>query len=254
VRPVVEGIGPIKAIRALERSEGLFLLPGDIRLADLESELTGFWNEAVQRKVRGFRGTAALSTLVNLTAEAVKPDVIFYDSGPNIGALNRAILLDCDFFAVPAAADLFSIRAIKTLGHTLAQWVSSWRVISELAPDSYDCLPGKPKLLGYIPQRFKTYGNKPASNYKALFGRIERAVGEEVLSVLRSIDPELGSAATPPLNLGEIKEFGALANTSQQQGVPIAVVKAGTPEQRGVAETVFRSLAEAILRKISLGR
>lgn len=250
VKPVTEGTGEPKLIEPIERYEGLFLLPGDIRLAEFEAQLSSFWAECFQRRIRGFRGTTALSFVVDQLAKQVNADIVFYDSGPNIGALNRVILLDCDYFAIPAAADLFSLRAIKTLGHTLAQWITEWRTISELAPDALYLLPGRPKLLGYIPQRFKVYGGRPAADYATVFPRIERAVQEDVFAVLRSLDTGLVAAASPPLRIGEIKEFGALANASQQQGVPISRVNAGTPDQRAAAFAAFDDLARVVLSKI----
>jgi cellulose biosynthesis protein BcsQ len=250
VRPIVDGSGDIHLIKPIERAENLFLLPGDIRLAEFEAELSGFWGECFQRRIRGFRGTTALSALVDQLARQLRADMVFYDSGPNIGALNRVILLDSDFFIIPAAADLFSLRAINTLGHTLVEWITDWRTISELAPDDVYLLPGKPRLLGYIPQRFKVYAGRPASNYASFFPRIERAVQEQVLTRLRKLDPTLGSAAASPLKLGEIPEFGSLANASQQQGVPMALADAGTRSQRDAAEDFFAKLAATIVDKI----
>lgn len=252
VRPVVEGSGDVRTLAPIERFENLFLLAGDIRLAEFEAELASFWSECFQRRGRGFRGTTALSTLVGAAAEAVDAHLVIFDSGPNIGALNRAILLDCDYFAIPAAADLFSLRAIKTLGHTLAGWVKDWRTISELAPDGVRLLPGRPHLLGYIPQRFKVYGGSPAQDYASMFPRIERAIQEDVLAVLKRVWPPLGAPAATPLKLGEIKEYGALANASQQQGAAMWNARAGSPEQRQGAREAFYQLARELTRRVGL--
>jgi cellulose biosynthesis protein BcsQ len=254
LKPVTEGIGEPRSIEPKECFNGLYLIPGDVRLAEFEAQLAGFWAECFQRRIRGFRGTSALSKIVDETARRIGADIIFYDAGPNIGALNRVILLDCDYFAIPAAADLFSLRAIKTLGHTLIEWISEWRTISELAPDDIYLLPGSPKPIGYIAQRFKVYGRRVASNYAAMFPRIERAVQEEVISELKKLDPELISAVSSPLRIGEIKEFGALAAASQVQGVPIWQVDAGTPDQRQAAYEAFIGLAENLLGKIGRAR
>jgi cellulose biosynthesis protein BcsQ len=252
LRPVSEGSGEAKYIEPIERSNNVFLLPGDIRLAEFETELASFWSECFQRRVKGFRGSTSLSTVVNNAAKAVQADIVLYDSGPNIGALNRIVLLDCDFFAIPAAADLFSIRAIKTLGHTLASWVSQWRMISELAPSDIPMIPGRPRLLGYIPQRFRVYGGAPSQDFASMFPKIERAVQEDVIALLGAIDLFLVSAATPPLKLGEIKDFGALAANSQREGLAMANARTGTTLQRTEAAEAFRELAEVILSKVGL--
>ena len=122
VKPIVESTGPVKTVKVIElpgHSSRLMLLPGDIKLSDFEADLNEFWRECFQRKRRGFIGTMAFSQLVNDICESKDTDYVFYDSGPNIGALNRSILLDCDYFAVPVSYDLFSVRALQTLGRSL---------------------------------------------------------------------------------------------------------------------------------------
>lgn len=250
VKPVVDGVGSVRMVKPIERWDNLFVLPGDIRLAEFESHLSTFWSECFQRRVRGFRGTAALSQLVEQTARSISAEVVLYDSGPNIGALNRAILLDCDFFMVPAAADLFSLRAIKTLGHVLHDWILEWRTVSQLAPDSVPLLPGCPRLIGYMPQRYRVYSGRPASNYASVFPRVERAVKEDLMAVLASVDPQLVDSAIAPLAIGEIKDFGSLANSSQQQGVPMWLANDGTDDQRSAALAAFSGLANNVLARI----
>ncbi len=121
MKSVVEAEGDYKFVEPIETSiKNLWLLPGDIRLAEFESSLNEFWGNCLQRKVKGFRGTNSLSSLVNECSKKLNTDYIFYDTGPNIGPLNRVILLDCNYFIVPAACDLFSVRALKSLGRVLA--------------------------------------------------------------------------------------------------------------------------------------
>src|SRR5260370_20492647 len=97
LKPIAEAAGEIRPIPPLERLTNIFLLPGDVRLSEFEQELTPMWNECFQRKHRGFRGTTALSRLVNQAATQNTVDFVFYDAGPNIGPLTHAILLDCDY-------------------------------------------------------------------------------------------------------------------------------------------------------------
>lgn len=208
VKPIVEASGEIKPIQAIERLTNIFLLPGDVRLSEFEQELSPLWNESFQRKQKGFRGTTALSRVVNQAARDHEIDFVFYDAGPNIGPLNRVILLDCDAFIVPAACDLFSLRALKTLGRTLVTWIEDWQTILELAPDDMYLLPGLPKFLGYIPQRYRVWGGAPAADYSKYLPRIEKSIGADVVAVLKRADARLVPESATGNQLGQIKDFG----------------------------------------------
>jgi AAA domain len=251
IKPISEASGPFKVITPIEPGiPGLFLLPGDIRLSEFENDLAGFWGECLQRKIRGFRGTTALSELVNEVSQQHEIDYVFYDSGPNIGPLNRAILLDCDYLIVPVACDLFSLRALKTLGRTLVEWITSWSTISDLAPHGMPLLPGNPAFLGYVPEGFKVYGGVIAQGPSAFLSRIDREIHSQVVALLRKLDPDLVVGGTQSLKLGEIKHFGALVPASQIEGVPLHQVSAGSADQRQSAQLAFSSLAQKVDQKI----
>jgi cellulose biosynthesis protein BcsQ len=248
LRPIVQATGDLYQIDPVEPGiKRVLLLPGDIRLSDFEQELTQMWGDCFQRKLRGLRGTSALSLLVNLISTDQSIDYVFYDCGPNIGPLNRVILLDCNYFIVPAACDLFSIRALKTLGQTLATWVSDWRMIDRLAPDGIYLLRGDPRFLGYIPQRFRVYRGQVSRGYSRYLSQIEKHIASDVVKVLRKIDPKLASKSLSQNKLGQIKDFGSLANESQIQGVPLMRANAGTIEQRRQAGMAFEAIARKII-------
>jgi cellulose biosynthesis protein BcsQ len=248
LRPIVQATGDLYQIEPVEPGiSKVLLLPGDIRLSDFEQELTQMWSDCFQRKLRGLRGTSALSQLINVISADHSIDYVFYDCGPNVGPLNRVILLDCNFFIVPAACDLFSIRALKTLGQTLATWVSDWRMIDRLAPDGIYLLRGDPRFLGYIPQHFRIYRGQVASGYSRYMSQIEKHIASDVVKVLRKIDPKLASTSLSQNKLGQIKDFGTLANESQIQGVPLMQANAGTPEQRRQAQLAFENIARKII-------
>jgi len=253
LKPVCDGTGDLRFVGALERLPNVYLLPGDVRLAEFEQQLTPAWSESFQRKVRGLRTTTALSQLVGQTAQDLSIDIIFYDAGPNIGPLNRIILLDCDYFIVPAACDLFSIRALKTLGHTLVSWIEDWQTILDLVPTGMYLLPGSPRFIGYVPPRVKTYGGDVSSSYAKYLPRIEKSVESDVVTVLRRLDARLVAPAGDRYELGQIKDFGTVANASQLEGVPIQDVRAGNPSQREEAKEAFLKLARALLHRAGTG-
>lgn len=252
IKPVVESTGSVIAIKPNERLTNIFLIPGDIRLSEFEQDLQQIWNECLQRKMRGFRGATAISEVVNLVANEIDADFVFYDVGPNIGALNRVVLLDCDHFIVPAACDLFSTRALSTLGQSLSSWINDWKVITQLAPDGVLLLPGMPKFLGYILQKFRMYGGTISGDFAPYVAKLEKAANSDIATVLRRIDKNLASASVSHNKLGQVKDFGALATLAQDQGVPFAKVKYGNPSQKVEAKAEFARIAKQIIQRTGL--
>lgn len=247
VKPIVEATGELRVVNPIELADRLLLLPGDIRLAEFEEDLSAMWAECLQRKVRGFRGTTALSRLVNAVCAERAVDFVFYDTGPNIGPLNRVLLLDCDFFIIPAACDGFSIRALRTLGKTLKGWIRDWATIAELAPDGQYLLPGAPRLAGYIPQRFRVYGGVPTMEHSSFLPKIEKYVFSDVIARLKEISPDLAPFPVSELRLGDVKDFGTLAASAQRSGVAICDSEAGTSDQRDAAQSTFLAIAKKLI-------
>jgi cellulose biosynthesis protein BcsQ len=246
VKPISEALGPIKVVTPIEPGiENVYLVPGDIRLSEFESDLNNFWAECLQRKARGFRGTTAISDLVGALVREHKIEYVFYDSGPNIGPLNRVILLDCDEFVVPVACDLFSLRALHTLGRTLVEWITSWETIAELAPEGTTLLKGRPRFSGYIPEGFRTYGGEPVRLAQSFLRRIDREIESQIIALLRGVDAELVADRTN-FRLGDVKDFGTLVPASQRDGTPLYKADAGAPYQRQEAHDALSAIAEII--------
>ncbi|HVN61915.1 MAG TPA: ParA family protein, partial [Gaiellaceae bacterium] len=56
VKPLSEALGGVTKVEPIESGiEGVYLVPGDIRLSEFESDLNEFWAQCLQRKARGFR-------------------------------------------------------------------------------------------------------------------------------------------------------------------------------------------------------
>jgi cellulose biosynthesis protein BcsQ len=248
VRPVIDSNSDAMDIRPYRIENNLYLLHGDLKLSNFELELANSWTECFQRKTRGLKATTALSSVVSSVAKRFKIDYVFFDVGPNIGSLNRVVLLDCDYFIVPAACDLFSLRALATLGRTIAGWVADWKVISSIAPASMAILKGHPKFLGYIPQRFRVYRGVATQGHARLIGRIGKGIGSDVVNVLRATDSSLAQSASTDFKLGEVRDFNQCALGSQLEGVPIEEYSKATELQKSQAAHTFDSIAKKIIR------
>lgn len=259
IKPVVEGRGGVVDIEEWNVSDnGIHLLPGDVLLAEYEEELPAAWTECFARRTRGYDVTTALAQVVNRTAEKIGADVILYDVGPNVGALNRCILLDCDFFITPVAADLFSLRALSTVGRSVAKWIKDWRTIKELAPvgDKPRLLVGKPAYLGYITSAFKVNSGRNAANpHSDWENRIAPRVRDRVIQDIKAVDPTL-VPQSGSYKIGSIKHFHSLAPSAQQYGVAIGElrgkVNSGHYPQVDEAKTEFESVAAEIIKRAGL--
>lgn len=247
LKPVSEGTGTLASREPVKVRDGLFLAVGDIRLAEFESSLSDGWNLCLNRNRRGYVCTVALSRFVDDLLEMTDAEYVFFDAGPNVGPLNRAILLDCTHFVVPVACDLFSTRALKTLGYSLSDWVTTWQRVAEMAPDGTRLLRGTPKLLGYVPQGFRIYGGRMADSPLAVLETLESRVVDFVWKPLQKAYNLPSKEKPTRLRLAEVKNFGTLVVDAQKQGTPLWEVQAGYAANKAEARKAFHDLAQTVV-------
>jgi hypothetical protein len=188
-----------------------------------------------------------LSTLAQRLATSLNADYVFYDTGPNIGPLNRAILLDCDHFIVPAGCDVFSVRALRTLGKTLTTWINRWAAFHAITPQGASLLPGEPAFLGFAMQGFRIYSGgmvRMAAKYQAQF---ERRLLPDLIGPLRRISQDLSPSSASASRLIDVKDFATLVQQSQEQGVPLWQVFGGPAYQLEEARNAFHDLAQEVI-------
>lgn len=253
LRPVVQLGKEVVEVDPYERAEKVYLLPGDIKLSEYELDLQQSWVDCLQRKIKGFLGTTALAQLVEAAADKVDADFVFYDVGPNIGPLNRTILLDCEHFIVPAACDYFSTRALSTLGHSVANWIRDWDVIAKLAPNDVPILSGRPTYLGFVLQRFRMYGGEIANTYREYARQLERHSHSDIVAVLREVGEDLAPGSLSQFRLGQIKDFSSLAPLAQRQGVALSDVQGGVQYLKDQARVAFEDFAQKVIARIRGG-
>jgi cellulose biosynthesis protein BcsQ len=259
VKPVVEGRGGVVDIPTFSiPSKKIHLLPGDVLLSDYEEELPSAWTECFARRTRGYDVTTALSQVTERAGKKLKADVCLYDVGPNVGALNRAVLLDCDYFITPVAADLFSLRALSTVGRSVGKWISDWQTIRALASDADKkrLFMGKPGYLGYITSAFKVNSGRNAANPHLEWERkIAPRVKDRIVKDLEEIDPSL----VPPggqNKIGGVKHYHSLAPEAQKHGVAIGslrpYVNPGHNPQVTDAKNTFAAIAKEVIKRAGI--
>jgi len=258
IKPVVRGRGgPVEIPVYNTTHANVLIAPGDVLLADYEEELPDAWTRSFARNERGYDVLRALSDAVEILATAHRADVVMYDVGPNVGPLNRVILLDSDFFITPVAADLFSLRALSTVGRAVGKWITDYRTIQSLAPAGHSrLLNGWPKYLGYITSAFKVNVGRRASNpHEHWENNIAPRVTTRVVNVLNDINPSLVPNAGNN-KIGGVKHFQSLAPSAQENGVAIGqlqgLVNSGYNPTIAEARAQFQTLATAIRARAGL--
>ncbi len=259
VKPVVMGIGDVAEIpvhAVATETKRLLLAVGDVLLSAYEEELPAAWTDSFARKPRGYAVMGALHKAVSLLASKHKVDVVLFDVGPNVGPLNRTIMLGCDAFITPVAPDLFSLRALSSVGSAVGRWIQDWRTVQMLAPEDRkaELLPAAPKYLGYIVSAFKAYGGAKAQPHEYWEAKIAPRVRSRVVEVLRKIDPAL--VLNPPYKIADVKHYQSLASVAQDIGLPIGWlggnVNSGYAPEVAAADKLFADIASEVYKRVEL--
>lgn len=257
IKPVVLGKGGIKDVALFELPNGAFLCPGDVLLADYEEELPGGWTDSFARKERGYDVMCALSRAARALGEKCGADIILYDVGPNVGPLNRTILLDSDFFATPVAADLFSLRALSTVGRALGRWIKDWATVRKLANGAAkQLIHGTPTYMGYITSAYKVSSGRVATRpHEYWEAKIAPRVRDKIVQDLHAANPKL-VPHDGRNKIAAIKNFQSLAPQAQEFGLAIGKLRGhvnpGYYAQVDEAADEFNTLTREIVRRMGL--
>lgn len=260
--PLVSGAGDVEDPEAAVVRQGqVWLAPGDIGLSEFEAIMPGAWVEALAGNERGFRVTSAPFRLMRSLAEAVDADYVFVDLGPNVGALNRAVLLGSDYIIIPMASDLFSIRALPSVGNSVETWVRQWATALTVAPNlTFDIPEGKPKVLGYVSQQFNVYRGEATQAFSRWIEQMPQEIDRGLLQPLAQHDDGRGSTLADPARdsgpkVGDLKNFHSLvphAQTLRQAIFELTaddVVRGGQVTRARQSEEQFRELCENIIER-----
>ncbi|MEN9671665.1 MAG: hypothetical protein RL018_1942, partial [Pseudomonadota bacterium] len=118
VNTVYESIKPLTAIGDFKApilqsvNENLKLIAGDLSLSSFEDHLSEQWGKALSTDTneRAMLMLSSFWRMAQNSANEMQADVIIFDVGPNLGAINRSILIGTDHVIIPLAADMFSLQ------------------------------------------------------------------------------------------------------------------------------------------------
>ena len=134
LQPLLNRTGDIEQPYLEQIAPRLSLIVGDLSLSATEDAFSIQWQACLDRRPRAFRVISALWRILQTAANDSGAEIVLVDVGPNLGALNRAVLVATDYVVVPLGTDLISLQGLRTLGPTLRDWRNAWK-------DRYDRNP-----------------------------------------------------------------------------------------------------------------
>jgi cellulose biosynthesis protein BcsQ len=203
------------------------LIPGHPNMSVIEDKLSDAWAGVRARSVGGYRITNWCHQLLRDLED--KYDLVVFDVGPSLGALNRSIILASDFVVTPFGCDIFSLLGIRNI----SDWIRKWDAIymksvedgiqeQPLAFKTYQIISNtenKHRFLGYSVQKYVSRqfkeGPRPVKSYDEIMKRIPGTVQSAMDQfVPKGVDEE-------QLQLGHIPYLYSLVPMAQAAKAPM---------------------------------
>ena len=260
VAPLLE-VNDIAEPMTYKVSDNLRLLSGDLRLSTFEDELSLQWNQALSDSGnrRAMMVQSAFWRVAQNRAEKMDAQLIIFDVGPNLGAINRSVLIGTDHVVVPLAADMFSLQGLRNLGPSLSKWKKGWQErLAKLGdkPLSQPIPAGDTRPLGYIAMQHQERLSRPVKAYGAWLDRMP-AEYRSSLSLANSTKI-FASVKDDPECLALLRHYKSLIPMAQEARKPVFLLKSADGAIGSHAASVtqayddFRTLAKKILKKIDI--
>lgn len=206
----------------------LYLIPGDVNLSGFEDMLSSEWPNSMgdNNLYRPMRILSSFWQVMQMAVEKIQADIILVDIGPNLGAINRSVLVATDYVVIPLGADLFSLQGLKNLGPTLKSWQSLWQkrlgnwtasAEAQSYPD-FNLPQGKMQPIGYLCQQHSVRLDRPVKAYDKWVNRIPAVYRESVLNEKKDT---FTKQADDPYCLATIKHYRSLIPMAQERHKPI---------------------------------
>ena len=204
------------------------LLRLHVNLSGYEDVLSAEWPNSMgdNNLYRPMRILSSFWQVMQEAARKVQADIILVDIGPNLGAINRSVLVATDYVSIPLGADLFSLQGLKNLGPTLRSWKNLWQKrldnwntnVEKSGYPNFDLPQGKMLTIGYLCQQHGVRLDRPVKAYDKWVQRIPAVYREAVLDE----DPVDGmKQENDPYCLATIKHYRSLVPMGQEHRKPI---------------------------------
>lgn len=226
ITPLIKGLGDIVDPQLTPVSDNLGIVAGSLNLSQFEDQLSDSWPKCADEDERAFRVISAFYRIMQKGAEKQNASVILADLGPNLGAINRSILIASDYVVIPLASDLFSLQGLQNLGPTLKKWRKQWDERKQKKPHDidFDLPEGSIEPIGYILMQHAVRLDRPVQSYQKWAQRIPETYNKEILDLERKISQEI-RVENDPNCLASLKHYRSLMAMSQEARKPVFNLK-----------------------------
>ncbi len=223
VQPLKRGTGDISDPHVEIIGERLGLVLGDMALSTFEDDLSEVWPKCLAGDPRAFRITSAFWRVAQKAGQKHAADVILFDLGPNLGAINRASLIASDYVVIPLGPDLFSLQGLQNLGPALRTWRDGWKKrLQENPPQDFDLPPGGIRPIGYMVLRHSIRLDRPVKAFERWIARMPSTYAEAVLE--KPPDDSL-TIDDDPNCIAKLKDYRSLMPLAQEARKPMFFLK-----------------------------
>lgn len=260
-------IEPIECVPVTGR-DGLFLLPGHIRLSEYEVTL-GIAQElsASLQPLQNLPG--AMTYLLDATASEMAADYVLVDLNPSLGAINQNLLMTSEYFIVPTTPDYFSLMAMHSLAHILPRW-HSWSAEAQRKPAlrdaTYPFPQVTPQFLGAVLQKYRPRAGAPTVGFQQWIDEITKYTADTLVPLLAALAMTRPAHVYAQLQgftdtycLAQIADFNTLIARSQDTRTPVfalsdqqlghvGVVLEGDRKKRDEFRAIFAKLADRVVK------
>lgn len=192
------------------------------------------------------RGLSSTLVFHKMLSQLTHYDYVFFDVSPSLGAINRTVLLSCDFFLSPLSIDIFSLKAFENISAWMQKWRQQWKYtvnspqlnggdnIVQEAQTIYGA-----RFIGYVSQQYiakrdASGERRPVKSYDEIIRQLDSEIEKHFADDLK---PE------QPYEIGKIPNLHSLAPMSQSRRKPIFALES----KDGIVGAHFAKVKEARL-------
>jgi len=224
---------PSEPVKGKENRFHTDLIPGHPNMSVIEDKLSDAWSDVRARDVGGYRITNWCHQL--LQSLEGQYDIVVFDVGPSLGALNRSIILACDFIVTPFGCDIFSLLGIRNI----SEWIRKWDLIytrsvedgiqeNPTAFKKYEIIADtaqKHRFLGYSVQKYVSRQFKTGPRAVKSYDEIMQQIPGTVQNAMSHLVPT--KLSTDELVLGHIPYLYSLVPMAQAAKAPMHALTFG---------------------------